>query len=123
MTRLFTLPDLAERNGLERGAGGRLLGREYREGRLQAVKLGRRLHAEQGDFDGWIKLCREKSSRPASTSEGEDHQVGSSSMDDEKSARASARSTAKMLTNSGKPSPTTGQPGPNDRAAPELQNA
>ena len=104
MTQLFTLPDLAERNGLKRAAGGRLLGCAYRDGGLQAVKLGRKLYAEQGDFDDWIKLCRERSCRPASISDKAAPPAGLSVTAPARSAQATAQATAKMLMNSGKPS-------------------
>jgi hypothetical protein len=101
----------------------RLLYREYRAGRLHAWKFGRRLFTSEGDIQDWIALCREKSYRSASTSEGDNRPAGSSWTDGEKSARASARNAAKMLMNSGKPSPTTGRAAPRGREDHKLQSA
>ncbi len=101
----------------------RLLYREHRAGRLRAWKFGRRLFTSEGDIQDWITLCREGSYRPASISAPADRPDGPSRTGAEKSAQASARNTARMLTNSGKPSPTTGRAAPRVREGHKLQSA
>ncbi len=85
----------------------KLLYREGRAGRLFVFKLGGTVCTSAGDMDDWIALCRDQSSRRASTSAPVDHPAGSSKTGTTRSAQATVQSIAKMLQKCALPSVDT----------------